>query len=78
VLGFEALDGNPAFSILFDKPGYGLSFPLTDGLTQDLAVDEGDARRGGIAKNRPRATASNPRWIVRESGIASGDPSLLF
>ena len=64
--------------ILFDETGYGLSFPLTDGLTQNLAVDEGGARRGGIAEGRPRAATWAPRWVVLESGIASGDTSLLF
>jgi hypothetical protein len=64
--------------LLFDETGYGLSFPLTDGLTQNLAVDEGGARRGGIAESRPRAAASVPRWVLHKSGIASGDTSLLF
>ena len=59
-LGFEVLDGNSPFPVLFDKTGYGLSFPLTDGLTQNLAVDEGGAGSGGIAEGRPRAAACNP------------------
>ena len=64
--------------LLFDETGYGLSFPLTDGLAQNLAVDEGGARRGGIAEGRSRTTASNPRWVARESGITTVDTSLLF
>ena len=64
--------------MLFDETRYGLSFPLTDGLAQNLAVDEGGARRGGIAEGRPRAATCAPRWILRESGITSGDTSLLF
>ena len=47
--------------LLFDETGYGLSFPLTDGLTQNLPVDEGSAGRGGIAESRPRAASRDPR-----------------
>ena len=43
---------------LLVKTGYALCLSLADGLTQNLAVDEGGARCGGIAQRKSRAAAN--------------------
>ena len=45
---------------LFDETGYALCPSLAGGLTQNLAVDEGGARRGRITEGSSCAAARDP------------------